>query len=652
MYVKQLIIVNYKSCQYLELELDKDIPNIFIGINDCGKSSILNSIGLILEERPKFNFEKDDNKRNDISFAPLGSEELAQKLEKFNLPLPPDYVSTVDGSEEMIDKTVVIGLLILEEIDFEKIEDNKLSNHMLWVLDNAVDNECWLARVFDGRSSGIEDFLLTLDKDGDPLGLFNEVQKKLQQFRDEYGVTTEDIQNENRKGPFKNIEVVRAIYNKMNLSKGWSTYNRRSDRWLFPIYRYLDWNFSYKQLEDYTNELIKTKIEKELESARKFARRQSARAQSIVNEELAKIADEVTSDIPYVNALEAHINFDVDSRITDYLVRKKYSTQAVHIENQGEGLKRQIWFGLLRWKAKEDSNSKKLGKQFIWCFDEPETHLYPKAQREFFDLIKKISEQNIQTILSTHSSIFVDKAKLSSINKVELNDRGISFYSKCQTVEDIFSSLKLRNSDFLFYDKFLVVEGDTEEYLIPKLYQLYKKRKLDEDHIQLVNLKGKDKIAQNKQVLEEMLRDFRKSDERVVYIFDNDASFKFTQKQRAESVNMFFIGRQDIEDSFCPSVWKAIVEEKYGDKIQVALDEIIQIRESIPNDREEKNSNNKFYKKLQQELRKKLSRIDPETDYNYALLPDKGSDSADLISRHVTDIAKIDARLLAAFDAL
>ena len=56
MYLKQIIIINYKSCQRLHITLSKDDPNILIGINDCGKSTILSAIGLLLEEKPLFNF--------------------------------------------------------------------------------------------------------------------------------------------------------------------------------------------------------------------------------------------------------------------------------------------------------------------------------------------------------------------------------------------------------------------------------------------------------------------------------------------------------------------------------------------------------------------------------------------------------------------
>jgi predicted ATP-dependent endonuclease of OLD family len=49
MYLKKIIIFNYKSCQKIELDLIKDDPLVLIGINDCGKSTILRAIDLLFD---------------------------------------------------------------------------------------------------------------------------------------------------------------------------------------------------------------------------------------------------------------------------------------------------------------------------------------------------------------------------------------------------------------------------------------------------------------------------------------------------------------------------------------------------------------------------------------------------------------------------
>ena len=51
MILAKLQLINYKSCKNLLIELEKDNPNILIGINDSGKSTILTAIGLLLDDK-------------------------------------------------------------------------------------------------------------------------------------------------------------------------------------------------------------------------------------------------------------------------------------------------------------------------------------------------------------------------------------------------------------------------------------------------------------------------------------------------------------------------------------------------------------------------------------------------------------------------
>src|SRR5690606_4744278 len=105
-------------------------------------------------------------------------------------------------------------------------------------------------------------------------------------------------------------------------------------------------------------------------------------------------------------------------------------------------------------KSKAESSEKSNINNYIWAFDEPETHLYPSAQREFFDILRNISKDNVQTLISTHSTVFVDKSKIKTISSVSQEDDGYSTINYCKDVDTIHESLGVKNSDFLFYDKF------------------------------------------------------------------------------------------------------------------------------------------------------------------------------------------------------
>jgi predicted ATP-dependent endonuclease of OLD family len=611
MILSKVQIINYKSCNNTLLSLEKDVPNILIGINDSGKSSILNAIGLLLDEKQKFNFLKEDKVKKDLSNTLITETTFNQTFENFGIPSLP-YSNT---------SCYIIGELVLEENDIE--ED--LSTHLQWILDKETVNTIWLARVFDNSDNSTNHYILTPQGIDDNREYYKEKATALSKVVKENKI--EKVENENNAGRFSTLELLRSIMNTLNLQSIWTEY--KLDKNIFPQYRYLDWNISMDQLNQFTKDIMQQQVKIELQEARSYANEKRQLAQEKINNELDGYADTFLKDVPSIEKLKANIYFDVEPRITDIVINKKNSIGDIHIDSQGEGVKRQIWFSLIKWNALNSISSEHKNKKFIWCFDEPETHLYPSAQREFYNIIKQISSANIQSVISTHSTIFVDKTLIKSINKIDLVE-GITSNSKCSSINDIFSSLKLKNSDFLFYDKFIVVEGDTEEILIPHFYFIINGSTLESDNIKLINLGGKDKIAQNALILDGVLGEFKKSDSTVYFLLDNDAKYRLTQHE----VNKYkptFIGKQDIEDSIDSSVWEKIISVKFEESLRVTLDEIEVIKGKIADDAEEENKK-KFYPSLTYTIRKKL--VDLGRDDYYTIdsaLPSKGTESGKLL---------------------
>ena len=641
MYLEELLIVNYRSCNLLHINLTKDDPNILIGINDCGKSTILKATENLLSVKPSFNFIKDDKKKNDFSNTKIEKHILCQKLKELNLPL-----LQYDDNE-----CIILGKFFVESSEMIDEISSKSSNHLLWILENSEDDILWFGRIFNTLDQSVKEIILTPDaKDSNEIQkLYKETDAKLRIKIKSLKIPNDDIVNDNNLGRFKKIELFRSIYKKYQLSNYWVDFDIRNDRFIFPECRYLDWNVSMEQLLEVANDTINTKIQDQLSYAKKFAVRQAQKAQKIVNSELDEFTRQFAIDLPNIESFKANINLEVQSKLTDIFINKTNTDGDIHIEQQGEGVKRQIWFALIKWRALSSISANSKIKKYIWCFDEPETHLYPKAQREFFDLIKDVSKSNVQALISTHSTVFIDRASFNSIYKIEL-EKGYTKFSKCISVPDIYKTLQVKNSDFLFYDKFLIVEGDTEEHLIPHLFRIFKNdRTLLSYGIQVINLGGKDKRSLNKQILESLLKDFNKTTDSVIYLFDNDVSFDggLTQKELDE-ITHFRIGRQDIEDSIPVEIWHKIIQTQLPE-ISITIEEIYEIHFNIPHNKKI-NSNEKFYTKLRSHLRQKIG-----SDNRHIIherLPEKGQLSAKLLSTHITDIAHIDSKIIEAFNQL
>lgn len=631
MHLERLIIFNYRSCQSIDIGLSDINPNIFIGLNDSGKSTVLQAIDLLIGDKPRYNFTSEGSYKSDLSNSPIDSEVLNNTLQPYKLP----PINTEGNS------TIVIGKLTYDNIEAEKYPDINLTTPLQWSIECNENNVLWVAKSFYNNRT--QAYLLASDTEV-PLSLWNANQTEINKKIKEADVSAEDIQNENGKGRFSNFEKIRAIYGKYACSLKWIEYKSgKLDRDIFPSFSLFDWNTSLDEIIATANAIMQDEIKSHLDPIKKEANISALKAEEAINKKFGEISSIIKEVAKDVIGISSKVHFDVKEKISDIMVTKTFSDGPIHLENQGEGLKRQIWFSLVKAKASTEEEG---SNKFIWAFDEPETHLYPGAQREFFDILGAISFGNVQTLISTHSTIFIDKSNLNKINSVKQNN-GYTEINYCKDIESIFSSLNVKNSDFLFHDKFLVVEGDTEQYLIPKLYELYKGKTLVADNIQLMNIQGKNKWMANKQLINKVLGDFKKSDEQVIYLFDNDMSFEIGGVAITE--NMFFVGEQDIEDSISNELWLALLNDYYHGILEFNQQEIEKWKTAIVKGAK-CNSNDKFYSILRNGIKEKCKSENVDYD-KLKRLPSKGADSAEFLLKYITKNA-IPGKIKEAFEKL
>jgi predicted ATP-dependent endonuclease of OLD family len=173
---------------------------------------------------------------------------------------------------------------------------------------------------------------------------------------------------------------------------------------------------------------------------------------------------------------------------------------------------------------------------------------------------------------------------------------GYTTIGRCEAVDQVFESLRVRNSDFLFFDKFFLVEGDTEAVLFPHLYKLINGRELLEDGFQLVAMDSKDKRDENIKAVRKVFNDFRKQEHLITVVLDGDARH---EKLSTEGLKVCYVGKQDMEDSLHPRIWMSVLK-------QVGLDELTtekniqEIIDGIPDQKADRNQ--KFFETLRRTL--------------------------------------------------
>lgn len=634
MYLDSVAIFNYKSCRKLHFQLKPNNTNNFIGLNDSGKSSILKATEFLFN-KPSCSFNKEGNNKSDLSNSTLTNEDFDAFFIENNIPTVENYSNS---------SIYVLGCLKFSENEIDEVLSLELTTSLGWAIENLYNESIWLLRKIDVNTT--TSYLL-LPSEKEHTHIFSATAAVLNGLRKELNITPEDISNANAAGRFSNLEIIRAINSKLKLENLWIEYKSgKNDAEVFPVYEYFDWNCSMDEINAIAASLMKDKINEFILPIKATAIQEAEKAEEAINQEFSSLKDTIASVAPEIEAITTKIHFDVKEKVSDIMVKKLQSDGLIHLDNQGEGLKRKIWFSLI--KAKSERLGTNPFKKYIWAFDEPETHLYPGAQRDFFDILKKLSLGNVQTLISTHSTIFIDKAKTNDIYNVFKDLNGYTCFSYCEDIESIFESLKVKNSDFLFHDKFLIVEGDTEQFLIPKLYEIYTGRTFIEDNIQLINIEGKDKWKINKGVLKAITEGFKKIDDAMILLFDNDMSYQLDAVDKTE--NVFFVGNQDIEDSIDSEVWVEIINHFYNGVFKIDLNFVKQIKDSIPSGAGVQ-SNKKFFKKLEASLRAKWIEEGNDID-ELILIPSKGTDSADFILEKLTQAKFIPDQIRLAFDKL
>jgi hypothetical protein len=113
----------------------------------------------------------------------------------------------------------------------------------------------------------------------------------------------------------------------------------------------------------------------------------------------------------------------------------------------------------------------------------------------------------------------------------------------------------------------------------------------------------------------------------------------------------FFVGKQDIEDAIDDDVWVEIINTFYKYyEFSVDKNFISLIKNSIP-ENSRINSNQKYFRKLNTELRKKWIEEKGE-EHAFLHLPDKGQESAKEILRSLNKPALIPENIRNCFDVL
>lgn len=452
-------LIELQICGYKCFKNDTIIPiqnlSILIGENDSGKSSILKALELLLSKRMP----------NDEDYFSLNNETqdnfwLKAKFEITDTNNKGELSSFLINNEFILKKTFKRGEAFKTFVMKTTLQDAELENYL--TLDAATTKQLLVKLNIDALSNQDE-----------------------------------------RKEAIKNY----IVYNWNALPKQPTEIeiNFNSISHFLPIYQYYG-------SHDYGNPIsLVTKTLNNIYSSHFYNEAGELKIKSLKNIkqkillELNKNVEEnLLEKIKLYNSKVSNIQgrLDIDfSRGLDFQGLELDEGNGFKIiEQKGEGSKKRLFLSILEWD-KEVQIGLTNNRAIIRAYDEPDSNLHYEAQRKMFNAISDVTnnkKSNTQSIIATHSIAMIDRAPSSSIIHV-IQESGISQIDFLRTgndqdISDFLSQISviggIKNSS-IFYEKcFLLVEGDSEETAIPKIYKKLFDRTLTENGIVIINLQS------------------------------------------------------------------------------------------------------------------------------------------------------------------
>jgi energy-coupling factor transporter ATP-binding protein EcfA2 len=189
--------------------------------------------------------------------------------------------------------------------------------------------------------------------------------------------------------------------------------------------------------------------------------------------------------------------------------------------------------------------------------DEPHSFLHPSAERQ---LIRFLSQDNKHRyLIATHSAVFINSVEAERITHVEAPGLPYDPKPSHPEISRVLLDLGYRNSDILFYDSLVVVEGRSDKTILPFLLKAAGISSRALNAVGYPTMEGVPADARSLQLAvqkhEKLLKALSQSQQPRVYLFDGDRTpqdIELLQGMRdatgKNAVPVKFLPRTEIEN--------------------------------------------------------------------------------------------------------
>lgn len=254
---------------------------------------------------------------------------------------------------------------------------------------------------------------------------------------------------------------------------------------LFPKVFYFDKNRSRELLSEYNTTFAKIITELDWRFKKKLLRLDETESRALFEqydslkqkmEELENYKEELVE--PVVTSMRNHLGINFDDGVEFFFFNlycpyessvfghRTNEKQIVPVSNYGSGIASLMALTFLIEFAKQSKES------ILILIDEPEIHLQSDLQKKLYRFLKTIG---FQTVLSSHSHLFLDKEVIRNNFCFECDSKGKVGMKRCNQLEFADAQFRLLGNsldDFYIPDNVLLVEGKYDKFVLAKCLTL------------------------------------------------------------------------------------------------------------------------------------------------------------------------------------
>ncbi|WP_109830120.1 ATP-dependent nuclease [Reichenbachiella versicolor] len=483
MYISKLKIKNYRNFKEFEIYLKP--LTLIIGENNVGKSNLLDAIGLIFSQ--------------DVSFFKKRSLEASDFNTDVVKQLKQQILDTGCAPDQIEYPTIKVEATLK---DWTGEQSSVIGDWMCAQSESGTFSEAKLTYTFS------------------PVSNFNSVEEVTQQrefitkFIADKGQTTFDNLGDNEKLNLINFPISKYYYSITGGEEGGShASNYHLNQLKFELLDAL--RDAKRELSaSSSGRLLFRVLNSKEENEYQELKAELANLQSAIdnNPALQEIKTGISTQLDKISLETENENNLVDflfsmPNVSDLLKKLSlmYGTGATLIDYNGTGRNNLLFISLMLSYLEDNNLSKKVYWRVVGI-EEPEAHLHPNLQnhlaQNFENLMKnegaEEDRKDLQVVITSHSTYITTKIDFDNTVALYRNgDKVETHYilggfanEKAKELKYLKKYFDAINTNMFYSRKILLVEGISEQLVIPVLHKLHFGKTIEAKSTCLINVNG------------------------------------------------------------------------------------------------------------------------------------------------------------------